>query len=470
MAFPVIYFNSSTGSSSAASGAGPGDGVTAGTPLTGADAGTNGTGLVVTLPNADLTNVATDGSHALWLNRTGTAGARCFARITGKADSGTSSANVTVSEAYTALVAGVPYAIGGKRLNIFTDWLLFDNNGAAGDQMPGWLSSLDDAYVASSSIQRAMQRAGNATDGYLGIIATPGGTTRPVLTFTANTRGIRCFQAFVRMEGFDIVSTGSPTTAEGFDGVWASNRIRNLRVFDFGVGISTSLAEAAARLEDCLAEGCASHGFVLVFGSIQIRNCKALDCGGDGFNVTSTGNRWDLFIEDCLAIGCTGQGFALTSTSTSVTDIRLTLLKNITAHGCGGDGVRINNTSTQLALLASLGLENMIVTGNGGYGINFAGSGVTDELLHRVGTTIRNCVTGSGATANTSGASNFALTLTGKDMLAVDPGYADAAADDLRVGINALARGYPLRGPAETVQRSFVDVGALQRREQFACV
>src|SRR5262245_26848761 len=100
MGLPIIRFNSSTGSDTAASGAGPGDGTTGGSTLSGASNGsTNATGLIVTVPSADLTNVLTDGSHVIYL-ADATAGNRNFGKITAKANSGTASANVTVSDAF----------------------------------------------------------------------------------------------------------------------------------------------------------------------------------------------------------------------------------------------------------------------------------------------------------------------------------------------------------------------------------
>src|SRR5574343_971677 len=107
MALPNIVFNASTGSDTAASGAGPASAVT-GT----AAAHTNGSAsTTITLTNSpDLSGVATDGSHCLWMD---TASGRQFSKITGADDAANT---VTVEDSFNiASASAVNYAIGGKR-------------------------------------------------------------------------------------------------------------------------------------------------------------------------------------------------------------------------------------------------------------------------------------------------------------------------------------------------------------------
>ena len=106
MAEPTILFDSATGSDTN-SGAGPS------TAITSTSGSTDSAGTVVTIPNADLSNVLVDGSHAVYISGQG------IRKITAKANSGLSTANVTVSTAFTGSLSGQTVAIGGKRQYLF---------------------------------------------------------------------------------------------------------------------------------------------------------------------------------------------------------------------------------------------------------------------------------------------------------------------------------------------------------------
>lgn len=107
MAYPVIQFDSATGDDTNASGAGPS------TAITSTSGSTDSGGTVVTIPSADLSNVLVDGSHAVYISGHG------LRKITAKADSGLSTANVTVGTAFTGSLSSQTVAIGGKRETIF---------------------------------------------------------------------------------------------------------------------------------------------------------------------------------------------------------------------------------------------------------------------------------------------------------------------------------------------------------------
>ena len=74
MAEPTILFDSATGSDTN-SGAGPS------TAITSTSGSTDSAGTVVTIPNADLSNVLVDGSHAVYISGQG------IRKITAKANS-----------------------------------------------------------------------------------------------------------------------------------------------------------------------------------------------------------------------------------------------------------------------------------------------------------------------------------------------------------------------------------------------
>jgi hypothetical protein len=170
VAFPVIIFNASTGSDTAASGAGPA------TALSGTDASTDGTGLIVTLPNQNLDNVATDGSHALWID---TASGRQFSKITAKANSGGPTAQVTVANAYSTGLTGQTFGLGGKRatfanvdsVKLFTD-----------DLLGGWAAETETNQTMTTVLGSAGNplAPGSGTDGYFQLRGAPRKRARPV--------------------------------------------------------------------------------------------------------------------------------------------------------------------------------------------------------------------------------------------------------------------------------------------------
>ena len=158
MALPVILVNSATGSDSAASGAGPA------TALTGSSASTSGTGLVVTLDGSpNLSGVATDGSHVIYLNDS-TANARNFGKITA-ADN--TAKTVTVSDAFGLSLSGKSWAIGGVRASINangSEKLWSTSGSTAGDVMPGWTVRMQSGHAESGALI-TMRRGGNLTAG-----------------------------------------------------------------------------------------------------------------------------------------------------------------------------------------------------------------------------------------------------------------------------------------------------------------
>jgi hypothetical protein len=119
--YPNIVFNADTGANTEfSSGAGPGDGVTSGSALTGTNANTTINGTRVNLDGSpDLTNVNTDGSHVIWLDTAMLTVAnstpnRTFSQINGKGNSGTSTAYVDVEDAYFNNLLNKKWSIGGK--------------------------------------------------------------------------------------------------------------------------------------------------------------------------------------------------------------------------------------------------------------------------------------------------------------------------------------------------------------------
>lgn len=131
-AYPIIKFDSDNGATApSVSGAGPT------TAITGTSASTDSGGTVVTLDGSpDLSGVAIDGSHVIYLDDT-TTGNRRWAAINAKDDGADT---VTVEQAFAGTLSGLSWAIGGELdgLDAPAHRLLWRNNGSTGDAAADW--------------------------------------------------------------------------------------------------------------------------------------------------------------------------------------------------------------------------------------------------------------------------------------------------------------------------------------------
>lgn len=462
MAFPVILVNSATGSDTAASGAGPS------TALTGSSASTDVTGLIVTLDGSpSLTNVATDGTHCIFLNDS-TAGARNFGRITAKDDG---AKTVTVDTAFRTGASGLSWAIGGKRATISgtTSIKLFSNNAAAGDAMPGWTVRMESGHTESGTGINA-RRAGNTTDGWITLEGEDGAVTRPVYTCSAGAlTTIQSHPMYVRFRNFDLKKSGS-SGSTAISGV-AYCEIVGMRILNnggvkFATGIQNAVNNGGLIIRDCYIETVTGDGiYLLNCGGAIVENNVINGCGSSGVFASLNSITTGFVFRGNIVSGCV-DGIKYTNASTSATVQLPTIIANNTIDSNTGDGIEVGATSTQIGGLQNLIIENNQITDNGGYGVNFSGTSVTDFLLSVLRASVRNNNFGTGATSNTSGDINLTLTLTGSNNIAVDPQYAGSGV--YTVGTNSKALGFPLTdigGGIVAGNRSYVDIGALQRKE-----
>ena len=144
MAYPVIKFNTSTGSDSLSSGAGPDD------PINGSGASLNATTTVdLSADNPDLSSIATDGSAVLWVETTS---GKQFAQITNVDNS---LKTITVAEAYGTTESTRNWAIGGKRnsWNETNSKRLFAGNSVTEfDARPGWTMETETDQTLSRAV------------------------------------------------------------------------------------------------------------------------------------------------------------------------------------------------------------------------------------------------------------------------------------------------------------------------------
>jgi hypothetical protein len=457
MAFPVILVNNTQGTDGLCSGAGPA------TALFGVNNGsTDGAGTTVTLSaGTDLSGVATDGSHALYFNDT-TAGNRKYTTITGSAGSGGATPTVTVSPALAATVTNKTWAIGGKLATIggTSSKLLFDNNGAAGDAMPGWTVQMENAHVETIAATFDTRRAGDQTSGPI----TLKGAAGVVITFSNNGNGFVCRGSYQVFQGFEVRNSNATKTASvAFSTASAHWGIIGVKVSHSTNKFWKALVENSAGgflLQDCEIGFCANIGADLTGGArYRILNNYIHDCGATaGIETTSTSLTGLLFYGNIIANN-TGDGLRMTGASANAQCIEI--LQN-TFYNNTSDGVELTAVDGNGQSL-SLVIANNIFANNGAYGLNFSAAtdiGLLSDLV---------AILNNDYFTNSTAATNPTLTLSSSGAQTGDPGFTNAAGGNFSIGTNLRAKGYPVGGTLAigtgSLTFSFVDIGAAQRDE-----
>lgn len=462
MALPTILIDSATGSDTAASGAGPS------TALTGTSASTDGAGTLVTLDGSpDLTNVATDGSHVIYLADT-TAGARNFGKITAK-DAG--AFTVTVANAFGLSLSGKSWAIGGKRASLgsTTSTKLIDNNSAAGDAMPGWILEFQSGHTETISATKTFRRSGDTTSGPIYTQGTAGAATRPIITFSNNGNGFALNGTNLVFRNFEIQNSNATKTASvaiHFSSAGGYALIRNVKVSH-----STNKFWKAftpynpVRFEDCEIGYCANLGIDHANSTfLHVINCWIHDCGSHGIATNNGSMTSSIVIAGCLFTANTGNGVLEQDTGAYTASHQPLICIGNTFDANTSDGLKITGGTTARPLGSGV-IDNNIFSNNGGYGINLSGASIADAVLQGLMTSMRgNCFYN-----NTSGATNpSSLPLTNEESSTANPTFTAGTTGgaDYSIGTPLKALGYPTINIGTTSNtRSYVDPGASQRQE-----
>lgn len=441
MALPTILINATGGSDTGASGAGPG------TALTGT--GASFVGAVVTLDGSpDLTGVATDGSHVLYMVTS--TGVRFF-KITG-ADNGAKTVTVTPSPAGTA--SGRTWAIGGKRatLTSSTSRLLVDNGGAAGDAGAGWAIEMQSGHTETNTSRLDLRRAGDTTSGPLIIRGTSGAATPPVITFSGAGTDIVLRASYLVLRDFTMTGTSGATSC--IIDTLGVNRLEGIKTSGFS-GVQVEQSGSAGIFQSHII-GCEFNGGSI--GAKVAQDAVVIGCtihgqsshGISGPSAPMTG----LVILGNLIYSCGGDGVNLVQSRTDL--FAGALIAQNTIYGCTGDGI---DYSGQNDGMAGLSILNNILSNNGGYGINF--TSITAEQVTARGVLVKNNCTYT----NTSGACNVSGVLENDPNL--NPTFTSTGTADFSIGTNLKAAGYPssLIGSATA---NYLDPGCAQRQEPTA--
>lgn len=463
MALPTILIDSTTGSDTLASGAGPS------TALTGSAAATDGAGTTVTLDGSpDLSNVATDGSHVIFFNDS-TAGKRNFGKITAKANSGTPTASVTVSDALALSASGKSWAIGGKRASIggTTSSKLINNNGGAGDALAGWIMQLASGHSETISSTLSFPGSGDGTIGPITLQGDPNFSVRPLLTFSNNGDALQVPNGtfYIQFRHLELQnSNATKTSSLAIDanvGAGAGCMFENIKIahstnkFWRGI-IFPSLGIINCEIGYCANIGIEHTNFSNTVGGATgyIRNCYIHDCGSHG--ILDDGC---ISVEECIIANNTGDGYQriLTGSSTAST------IRNNTFDNNGSDGIELQQASSNSD--NALIIENNIFSNNAAYGINFSGS-LTDAQLKVAAIKLLN----NNFYNNTSGKYNSITSASSEGEQILNPQYVNTAGGNYSIGTNLKALGYPTTniGASQSSTRSYVDIGVAQRVEQSA--
>jgi hypothetical protein len=419
------------------------------------------------VPNADLSNVLTDGSHAIFLSDA-TAGARNFGKITGKANSGTASASVTVSSAFGINLSSKTYAIGGKRASLgsTTSAKLLENNSSTGDLLAGWKVEFQSGHAETFAATQSVRVNGDAVNGCVVVRGTYGAGTIPVITFSNNGDAfafpVDC--ARVKFQWFEMRNTHVTKTLSSAFKFGSSVGIRNIILegivvshatdkFYRGVWKSVNITIDSCEIVLCTFKNCADWG--LYFdgqggGATWIRGNKVKGNGAGGLFINESYGLYHV-IEDNIFAGNTGVGAHVRYRAKA-------LIARNTFDANTSSGLYFSSFEEQTP--ERIVIDGNIFSNNGAYGINFYDGSGTDAVLAGYAS-IRN----NDFYNNTSGATNPTITVdTGRQT--ANPAYTDAANDDYSVSTAVKALGWPTDNVGSTTgTRSYVDPGAAQRQE-----
>ena len=439
--FPIILFNSATGSDTAASGAGPASAITGTT-----NASTNST--TITLNGTfDLSGVLQTGAHVIWFNGYG------FVRI--NTHDGVSS---IVMETAMTIAAGTTFAIGGKRATIDSTEsarvLLATSSPTASGGSGRWTLSFEDNISQSATLNVTF----TAGTGEM-IIQSSDPTTRRTWTQTGNANFLTITSTkSLRFKHFDFVNT---------------HATKNY--------VAMNSATVDVAFENCLCgnnsgTNCPKGLTSRTSGTyiVRVRNCSILRASGAGIE-----NAAHVIVSGTEISRCGGVGISAIGTANS---IRIT--DSIISHNTG-DGI---NLGTLTGLGSSIYISGNVIDGNTGDGIELSGPNLTGTVIIDNNQITNNGTSGTAYGLNFSGTASHApvveynnfygnrsaaangITLDATN-LTTDPGYADRtnSVRNYAVGASMKATGFPAStatiGAGQSGTTTYVDIGASQRQE-----
>ncbi len=453
MAFPVISILNSSGSDTAASGAGPA------TAKTGTAATSTSTTNIDITDTVDLSGVSTAGDAVIyWIDTT--AGHRRFARITnvtGGPSGSTWHITLDANSPVTSGVGPISWAIGGVRASLTsaTSILLVSNNSAAGDAMPGWVIEFQSGHVESATSTIDTRRPGDTTTGPIIIRGAAGAATRPLVT---NNQNANCFvirginQQF---RAFEVQNTNATKTV--------SNAFINTNATSSGILVEDIKCKDSTnkffqfysenggqggRIISCEIGNTAGSAIIGTTGSIgglQVLNNWIYNCGSHAVNFAS-GTYFSCTVRGNIIYNTTGSGILYANTRTD--SLGGCTIEENTIDLSSSDNIQVTQAAVSLSNLEII--NNCLTNSSGGYGLNFNNASLTDAYIQGNAPTIK----GNNTFNNSSGAyhsNTAAYTASNCPWASGDPGlnptYNAASTGDFTITNASLkAQAYPLGG------------------------
>lgn len=428
---PVILVDSGSGSAApGASGAGP---ATAVAGAAAAHTGGSATTTITFTNSPDLSGVAQDGSHVLFLE---TASGRRFSRIS----TVDNSAKTCVVEDTFNIAAGsaVAYAIGGKLATI-RDAGYVGLIAASTGAKPGWTIQFASGHAESGAVI-TIACAGDATTGMIVFKTEDGYATRATFTTsTTSNGGIYVTGAAVELRGVHVIHATS-TTSASYTGIYCSGAnsvIRDCKVSKSSTGNWAAGIQATSYVTVCQCEvdgvGNTYAGIYCSSYVNKILHNTVKNAPVDGIYFAR---------ESCVCFGNVvvdpvGDGIVVVAAADYC------CLAHNTVYSPGDDGIVIASGADSILLI-----NNLVRDCDSGVAIPAAAA--------RIGWIIQ----GNNAYNCTA---NYSVSDVSATNTEVDPEFVNQAAGDYTTGANCIGTGWPTATLPGLTCRTYLDQGAVQR-------
>jgi hypothetical protein len=458
MAQPIVVFNTTTGSNTLASGAGPAVAVT-GTSA----AHTNGvTTNIITLTNSpNLSTVPTDGSAVLWMNTASPT--RQFSKITGVNNS---SKTVTVEDNF-AIASGSArnYAIGGKRatwsgsdrlfrLDVKAGWTIETETDQTGSISPCAEGSGGDLVNGPITIRgsephkRLIQNASGSC-----ISMNKSGSSNAVKIHIKNLKLVNNTQnsSTSKSAAYGVGCAGTPEFV--MENCILGDEIDSL---NYCLAAISSTDIPVATFINCdFIFGLNSGTIVQYGGTLRFIGCRFDNNKNTSLAVASGSGGLDGRIEiiNCLFIRNGGDAIQLRDLMRGGTVVGCTM-----AQGSSGTSTAINliYAGTKIVIY-----NNNIKTFSRGISI-YAGGASGDFRSGYIDFNNYFDVTQP----------YYDLAFPGANDTVLDPQFKNVNILDHTIGTNLRAKGFPSSsrniGANQSATKTYVDIGAAQRREKIS--
>lgn len=428
MAYPVVKYNSASGSNTAPSDSIADSGDSGN--LIDASSGSN----TLTFDSAvNLTGVADDDSDYIWVSSN--SNRRHLYQITAFNPNVGACTSLTVAESVDASMTNSNWHVNGTRASLdgdtgYTDWQGLD---------PGWVVELDGTFVQTGTGVRVADNRSTSsavTDLPVTIRASASASSKPTIDIRSSGYQHFIASAFddthVRFEGLNLFCTTGGGAFSQCNAITGQLTLEDCNIDTSGgsatVAITAQYTGRALRIFNCYIKGGTTHSvYADNITSLTMSNCW-ID-GQDTYGSTSLimAEGFNTVIESTLLTESTGDGLQF-----SLANNRDALLwvTNCTSADNAGDGFSVSGTHTDSASAMAINFINCISANNGAYGWSCP---TASTFARSAGTFDYNC-----GFNNTSG--NYDGTTAGSNDITIsaDP-FTDASSDDYT--LNSAASG-----------------------------